>query len=117
MGSIFRVINYNGDIEVSEYKKANAIFQTNEYSELEEVCIHKEVINIFNLLKENQELEVRNKDYKSQQKEFIKYLEDEIERKRLNATCTTEYNDYVIPLRVILQKYKEIIGVSNGKES
>jgi hypothetical protein len=49
----------------------------------------------------------------TQQKEFIKYLEDEIERKRLNATCTTEYNDYVIPLRVILQKFKEIIGVSN----
>ena len=47
---------------------------------------------------------------KNQQKEFIKYLEDKIERKRLNATCTTEYNDYVIPLRIVLQKYKEIIG-------
>lgn len=46
----------------------------------------------------------------NQQKEFISYLENEIERKRLNATCTTEYNDYVIPLKVVLQKYKEIIG-------
>lgn len=51
--------------------------------------------------------------YKTQQKEFIKYLEDEIERKRLNATCTTEYNDYVMPLKVILQKYKKITGVSD----
>lgn len=51
----------------------------------------------------------------NQQKEFISYLENEIERKRLNATCTAEYNDYVIPLKVVLQKYKEIIGVSDGK--
>lgn len=50
---------------------------------------------------------------KSQQKAFIKYLEDEIERKRLNATCTTGYNDYVIPLKHVLRKYKEIIGVND----
>ena len=56
------------------------------------------------------DVRIEIKEYKTQQKEFIKYLEDEIERKRLNATCTTEYNDYVIPLRVVLQKYKEIIG-------
>lgn len=48
-----------------------------------------------------------------QQKEFIKYLEDEIERKRLNATCMFEYNDTVLPLKEILQKYKSIMGVSN----
>lgn len=80
------------------------------------------------LIKENQELrkqlEERNIEYfkgaydtynkyYDQQQEFIKCLEDEIERKRLNATCTTEYNDYVAPLRVILQKYKKIIGVSD----
>lgn len=47
---------------------------------------------------------------KTQQKEFIKYLEDKIKRKRLNATCTTTYNDYFIPLKVVLQKYKSIIG-------
>lgn len=48
-----------------------------------------------------------------QQKEFIKYLEDEIERKRKNATCMFEYNDTVLPLKEILKKYKEIIGVSD----
>lgn len=84
---------------------------------------------IYLIEKENQELKKQLEKYKNshycsfidickstkianynKQKEFIKYLEDEIERKRLNATCTTEYNDYVIPLRVILQKFKEIIG-------
>lgn len=49
-------------------------------------------------------------NYKNQQEEFIKWLENKIERKRLNATCTTEYNDDVVPLMKILQKYKEIIG-------
>ncbi len=52
-------------------------------------------------------------ELKNQQKKFIKYLEDEIERKRLNATCTTEYNDYVVPLKHVLQKFKEITGVSD----
>lgn len=85
-------------------------------------------LTIAELRKENQELkkqlEERNIEYfkgaydthnkyYNQQQEFIKYLEDKIERKRLNATCTTEYNDYVIPLRIVLQKYKEIIGVSD----
>ena len=46
----------------------------------------------------------------TQQKEFIKYLKDEIERKRLNATCKFEYNDTVLPLKEILQKYKEIVN-------
>lgn len=62
------------------------------------------------------EIETKANKYdliQTQQKEFIKYLEDEIERKRLNATCTTEYNDYVMPLKVILQKYKKITGVSD----
>ena len=49
-----------------------------------------------------------------QQKEFIKYLEDEIERKRKNATCMFEYNDTVLPLKEVLQEYKEIIGENNG---
>lgn len=53
---------------------------------------------------------------KTQQKEFIKYLEDEIERKRKNATCMFEYNDTVLPLKEVLQEYKEIIGVSDEKK-
>ncbi len=53
--------------------------------------------------------DTHNKCY-DQQQEFIKWLEDKIERKRKNATCTFEYNDTVLPLKEVLQKYKEIIG-------
>lgn len=60
-----------------------------------------------------QEVQDREVILLTQQKEFINFLEDEIERKRLNATCMFEYNDTVLPLKVILQKYKEIIGVSD----
>lgn len=62
------------------------------------------------------ELDMRQKSIDNklnQQQEFIKYLEDEIERKSLNATCMFEYNDTVLPLKEILQKYKSIIGVKD----
>lgn len=98
MGNVFRVINCDGDIEISIYKKANAIFKTNEYSETEDVCIHKETINIFNLLKENQELKKHLKvpktcnlktleDYKS-------YYEDTTREQILEDTYI-EYCAYV----------------------
>lgn len=132
MGNTFRVINYGGDIEISIYKKANAVFKTNEYNETEDVCIYKETINIFDLLKENQELkkqlEERNIEYfkgaydthnkcYNQQKEFIKYLEDKIEtveNKIFNLPITSNERNYLVNvgngLIEILQKYKEIIG-------
>lgn len=147
MGNTFRVINYDGDIEISIYKKANAVFKTNEYNETEDVCIHKETINIFNLLKENQELKKQVEEYKAtnkilsheltkdkvlqqdclttccgitigdipklitQQKNFIKYLEDGIKLQE-------EINDIVLAtaFEEILQKYKEITGVSDEKK-
>lgn len=59
------------------------------------------------------EIETKANKYdliQTQQKEFINYLEDLIEHKRLNATCMFEYNDTVLPLKEILQKHKEIIG-------
>lgn len=56
MGNVFRVINSNGDIEIIMYRKANAVFKTNEYNETDNICTYKEIINIFDLLKENQEL-------------------------------------------------------------
>lgn len=146
MGNTFRVINYDGDIEISIYKKANAVFKTNEYNETEDVCIYKETINIFDLLKENQELKKQLEEYKAinkvlsqeltkdkilkqdhlttccgisivdipklitQQKEFIKYLEEKEKQfdgadPRLAGACSG-----------ILQKYKEIIGVSDEKK-
>ena len=58
----------------------------------------------------SQKMEGKTIILETQQKEFIKYLEDEIKHKSLNATCMFEYNDTVLPLKEILQEYKEIIG-------
>ena len=46
----------------------------------------------------------------TQQKEFIKYLEDEIQKKREKATTLTSFTRNVVPLKHCLQKYKSIIG-------
>lgn len=46
----------------------------------------------------------------TQQKEFIKYLEDEIQNKREKSTTLTAFIRNVVPLQQCLQKYKEIIG-------
>lgn len=141
MGNVFRVINSNGDIEITMYRKANAVFKTNEYNETDNICTYKETINIFDLLKENQELKSQLKGtthcfdeeeheklkkqleelkeekqewinlldmFKNQQKEFIKYLENEIK-----IYSNTYMGEMLKELKEILQKYKEIIG---GKE-
>ena len=80
------------------------------------------------LLKENQKLKKQVEEYKklgfkylqdknnnleTQQKEFIKYLEDEIQQKREKSTTLTAFIRNVVPLQQCLQKYKSIIGVSN----
>lgn len=57
-----------------------------------------------------------------QQKEFIKYLEDEIknsQKKWGNKLTETGYLDIAMTVRayrIILQKYKEIIGVEDEKK-
>lgn len=58
-------------------------------------------------------------DYQGQQKEFIKYLEDEIEKATTNPyTKLSEYGMNRIHIyKEILQKYKSIIGVSDEKEN
>lgn len=48
----------------------------------------------------------------TQQKEFIKWLEDEIQKKREKTTTLTSFIRNVVPLKQCLQKYKSIIGVS-----
>lgn len=98
MGNTFRVINYDGDIEISIYKKANAVFKTNEYNEAEDVCIYKETINIFNLLKENQELkkqlEVPETCNLKTLEDYKSYYEDTTKEQILEDTYI-EYCAYV----------------------
>nr|DAP64626.1 MAG TPA: hypothetical protein [Caudoviricetes sp.] len=83
------------------------------------------------LLKQKEQFEYimsKQVDYQGQKKEFIKYLEDEInsiEPKGTGINYNCEYDseeDYVMAmqeqsrlntLKEILQKYKEIIGVSD----
>lgn len=52
----------------------------------------------------------------NQQKEFIKWLEDEIQNKREKSTTLTAFIRNVVPLQQCLQKYKEIIGDINDKK-
>ena len=90
MGNVFRVINSNGDIEITMYRKANAVFKTNEYNETDNICTYKETINIFNLLKENQEL-------KSQLKGTT-HCFDEEEHEKLKKQLEVgeeQYNDLI----------------------
>ena len=124
------VVDTNGEdgigMTVAKVENGEIYFLGNCYGENDR-CIDL-------LLKENQELKKqlencycnrtdcsgRIKDSKvydslvqkveTQQKEFINYLEDLIKHKRLNATCMFEYNNTVLPLKEILQKYKETIG-------
>lgn len=61
----------------------------------------------------------------NQQKEFIKYLEDEINKQKndifANALTGEDIDLYIMKIKLqeleeILQKYKEIIGVSDEKK-
>lgn len=71
------------------------------------------------------DVRIEIKEYKTQQKEFIKYLEDE--KNRLARECSHIYEDSLGHTRLvnedifdeindILQKYKEIIGDINDKK-
>lgn len=134
-------------MEILKYlyiKRQMQYLKTNEYSETEDVCIHKETINIFNLLKENQELKKQLEDISeelelvrcdlhnrtserdgyerelneclSQQKEFIKFLEDEIKELQKIKETELDYDilkDVIPQLLVceeIFQNCKSIIG-------
>ena len=147
MGNVFRVINSNGDIEITMYRKANAVFKTNEYKETEDICIEKETINIFDLLKENQELKLQLKGtthcFDEQEHEKLKKQLEELKEEKqewinLLAMFKNQQKEFIKYLEdylklfdnkdiyeegsydtieEILSKYKEIIGVSDEKEN
>lgn len=54
---------------------------------------------------------------KTQQKEFIKYLEDEIQSCEVVSDLLFNSNKKMKVYKEILQKYKSIIGVSDEKEN
>ncbi len=64
------------------------------------------------------EIEGEANDYDkllNQQKKFKKYLEEEIERTRKEAILNPIYNDCVFFLKSTLQKYNEIVKLSDDK--
>lgn len=72
--------------------------------------IHGKYVSYVDLVNEMYEL-------KKQQQEFIKCLEDEIQKKKEKSTTLTAFIRNVVPLQQCLQKYKEIIGVSNERKN
>ena len=121
MRNVFRVINSNGDIEITMYRKANAVFKTNEYNETDNICTYKGTINIFNLLKENQEL-------KSQLKGTTHCFDEEEHRKLENNWNELKrwlYEDHCLYVpeiarnstyQKVLEKMYEIEKESNSNE-
>ena len=100
-----------------EYLFSNFRMKTFMYTKVEIIEEYKN--GYFKLSEENDKYSIKLHKYKTQQKEFIKYLEDEIkELKKIKETeldydilkdVITQLLDY----KEILQKYKETIGVSN----
>lgn len=121
----YEYIDYIG---IEEIPMQVCSFKSNEeFDEFDEIyCFFKEKSDcpIFRLQQENQELKKQLESYKrlgfkhlndkcnklgNQQKEFIEYLENEI---NINPYDISDY-DYEDIINTILSKYKEIIG---GKE-
>lgn len=61
---IFRVINDNGDIEVSSFVNPSAVFQEGLYSEIEELCVYEKTFNIYNLVNDYEKLQQENEQLK-----------------------------------------------------
>ena len=140
MSRLVKIVD-NKYVQIEEYRNPNICFNTNEYDDFEDYCILRETFNPFKIFYENQELkkqlEATNEMIEkcgfvnieqvmlnycgllSQQKEFIKYLEDEKDRlARENSNIYEDSlgktrlvnEDIFNKINLILQKYKEIIG-------
>ena len=102
---------------IEEHRKETIPYKNYEFDNTSYTLL---LININNLLKENQKS-------KNQQKEFIKYLENEINKLKEQIKnydiwyeVGTDINFLILKKQFyleILQKYKSIIGVSDEKEN
>lgn len=134
--------SYETDAEAKFYDyvdkyNSKKLLTANDYVELNK---NNEILMIYNqtLLKENKELKKQLEeitDYyceasnikwkrakriielKTQQKEFIKYLEDEIKACKAVSDLLFTSNKEMKVYKEILQKYKEIIGVSDENKT
>ena len=121
---LIEVLNENGDLKLTKFRNPRAIWQNNDYPD-EYTFRDVDIVNVFQLQQENQELkkqveEERNKvreysyklvnfrceeTYENHQKEFIEYLENE---KNIYPYDISDYT-YEDIINTILSKYEDII--------
>ena len=139
MSRLVKIVN-NKYVQIEEYKNPNICFNTNEYDNFEDYCTLRETFDPFEIFYENQLLKKQLEEYKeqvnkglyntclpyttgynkaikdkeTQQKEFIKYMNDVIKELESEDVDDEELRGYIIKridtFKEILQKYKEIIG-------
>ena len=142
MSRLVKIVN-NKYVQIEEYKNPNICFNTNEYDNFEDYCTLRETFDPFEIFYENQLLKKQLEEYKeqvnkglyntclpyttgynkaikdkeTQQKEFIKYMNDVIKELESEDVDDEELRGYIIKridtFKEILSKYKEIIGVSD----
>ena len=113
-----RLINKNQELK-SQLKGTTHCFDEEEHEKLKKQIETYEIEGY----KQNEELDKMSfsiKKYKTQQKEFIKYMNDIIEDLETEDVDDEEMKGYLIQridtFKEILQKYKSIIGVSDDKK-
>ena len=113
-----RLINKNQELK-SQLKGTTHCFDEEEHEKLKKQVETYEIDGY----KQNEELNKKSFDirkYKTQQKEFIKYMNDIIEDLETEDVDDEEIKAYLIQrintFKEILQKYKSIIGVSDDKK-
>lgn len=108
----------------------NGILKANDMSDFDKFCV-QHCLDIQEVLEENKILDdkigyyidQRNEwvellgKFKNQQKEFIKYLEDEIKKLKERDIYQPLQRIALATLEHNLQKYKEIIGVSDENKT
>lgn len=143
MSRLVKIVD-NKYVQIEEYRNPNICFNTNEYDNFENYCILRKTFDPFKMFYENQQLKKKLEEINkmiekcgfvnieqvmlsycgliTQQKEFIKYLEDEKDRlARENSNIYEDSlgktrlvnEDIFNKINLILQKYREIIGGKN----
>ena len=106
---VFKILNDNGDIEITRFAKAEAVFKNPEY--INEIFTEKKYINIFEMGKENEKLQQENQ----QLKEELKIKQDDFkcaneEINQLKEQVQDLKADYGTIAQIERDLYKEVIN-------
>lgn len=101
----------------SQLKGTTHCFDEEEHEKLKkQLEENKDKINWYENFEINKTIDKLRIKHNNQQKEFIKYLEDEIKRLKENDIYQPLQKMALATHEHILQKYKSIIGVSDEKK-